>query len=53
MNLNARMILPLLLACFWIYMTYSAFSNHDVIRAMVYAAIGTALTVWRLRRAMA
>ena len=53
MNFNSRMILPLLLACFWIYMAWSAFSHGDTVRALVYVGIGAALTVWRLRRAMA
>ncbi|MGH7740607.1 MAG: hypothetical protein ACRENS_01145 [Candidatus Eiseniibacteriota bacterium] len=53
MNLNGRMVFALLLACFWIYMAWSAFSNGSAVRALVYVAIGAALTTWRLRRAMA
>jgi len=53
MNLNGRMIIPLLLLCFWLYLAYSAFSNGDAGRALVYLAIGAVLTTWRLMRARA
>jgi len=52
MNFNFRMILAIVLACFWIYMTWSAFSNGDMIRALVFGAAGTVLTIWRVRRAI-
>jgi hypothetical protein len=53
MNLNGRMVFALILACFWIYMAWSAFSNGDSVRALVYVGIGAALTTWRLHRARA
>ena len=53
MNLNGRMIFALLLMCFWIYMAWSAFSNGDGVRALVYVGIGAALTTWRISRARA
>ena len=53
MNLNGRMIFPLLLMGFWVYMAWSAFSNHDTVRAWVYLGVGIVLTTWRLSRARA
>ena len=53
MNLNGRIIIPLLLACFWVFLAYRAFSNGDSTLAFVYLAIGAVLTTWRLRRANA
>lgn len=53
MKLNGRMIVALLLLCFWLYLAYSAFSNGNPGLACVYLAIGGALTAWRLKNANA
>jgi len=48
-----RIILPLLLLCFWVYLAYRAFSTGNPTLAWVYLAIGAVLTIWRLSRARA
>jgi hypothetical protein len=48
-----RIILPLLLLCFWVYLAYRAFSSGNATLAWVYLAIGAVLTIWRLNRARA
>ena len=53
MNFNGRMIFPLLLLCFWVFMAYRAFSDGDGTLALVYLGIGAAITAWRLKRASA
>lgn len=53
MNSIGRMIFPLLLLGFWLYLAYRAFSNGDVALALVYLGVGAVLTVWRLNRARA
>ena len=53
MTFNGRMILPLLLLCFWLYMAYGAFSHGNVTLALFYLVIGVALTAWRLKAASA
>jgi hypothetical protein len=44
------MPLVLLLLVFWIYLAYQALLRGDTTRAMIYIAIGLALTVYRLRK---
>ena len=44
------MIVIVLLACFWIYLAYTAFSQGNAARAGIYLLIGVALTAWRLIR---
>ncbi len=51
MNLNPRIVFPLLLLCFWLFLAYRAFSHHDTTLALVYLGVGAALTTWRLKRA--
>jgi len=53
MKFNGRMILPLLLLCFWLFLAYRAFSHGNSILAFVYLGVGAALTTWRLNRARA
>jgi hypothetical protein len=53
MNFNGRIVFPLLLLCFWVYMAYRAFSNGDRTLALVYLGVGAVITVWRLSRARA
>ena len=53
MNFNGRMIFPLLLLGFWLFMAYRAFSNGDSTLAWVYLGVGAAITAWRLKRAAA
>jgi uncharacterized membrane protein (DUF485 family) len=53
MKLNGRIIFPLLLACFWVFLAYRAFSNGDTTLAFVFLAVGAVITTWRLRRANA
>jgi uncharacterized membrane protein YqjE len=53
MNFNSRMIFPLLLLGFWLFMAYRAFSNGDSTLACVFLAVGAILTVWRLKQARA
>jgi hypothetical protein len=40
--------LALLLAAFWLYLAYTAYTAGDATRAVVYLVIGAALTAWRL-----
>jgi hypothetical protein len=49
MKLNARMIFPLLLLGFWLFMAYRAFSHGDGTLALVFLATGVVLTAWRLK----
>ena len=53
MNFNGRMVFPLLLFCFWVFMAYRAYSGGDRILAMFYLGVGVVLTAWRLRAARA
>jgi len=53
MNFNGRMVFPLLLLCFWVFMAYRAFSTGDRPLALVYLGVGTVITAWRLSRARA
>lgn len=53
MKLNGRMVFPLLLLCFWLFMAYRAFSTGDTTLALVYLGVGGVLTAWRLVRANA
>jgi hypothetical protein len=40
--------LVLLLAAFWIYLAYGAFSRGDTPKALIFLGVGSAITVWRL-----
>jgi hypothetical protein len=40
--------LVLLLAAFWIYLAYHAYSRGDVTMALIFLVVGGAITVWRL-----
>ena len=40
----------LLLLVFWIYLAYQALLRGDTTRAMIYIAVGVALTVYRLKK---
>ena len=53
MNLNPRIVFPLLLLGFWLYMAYRAFSHGDAGLALVYLGVGAVLTMWRLHSAKA
>lgn len=53
MKLNGRMVFPLLLLGFWLFMAYRAFSSGDRILAMVFLGTGIVLTAWRLKAARA
>jgi hypothetical protein len=44
-------VLILALLAFWFFMAYRALQRGDVVYAVVLAAIGLALTAWRLSRA--
>ena len=48
-----RIIFPLLLLGFWLFMAYRAFSNGDASLAWVYLGVGVVLTAWRLKRVTA
>ena len=50
-NMNARMVFPLLLMGFWLFMAYRAFSHGDWTLAMVFLGTGIVLTAWRLNAA--
>ena len=50
MKINGRVIFPLLLLCFWLFLAYRAFSNGDTTLALVYLGVGGAITAWRLSR---
>ena len=45
-----RMALIIVLAVFWIFLATRAFQAGDPTRAVIYLAVGGALTVWRLTR---
>lgn len=53
MKLNGRLVFPVLLLCFWLFMAYRAFSGGDATLALVYLGVGGVLTAWRLARANA
>jgi hypothetical protein len=53
MTFNGRMILPLLLLCFWLYMAWNAFSGGNGTLALIYLAVGIVITAWRLKAASA
>jgi hypothetical protein len=53
MNFNARIIFPLLLLCFWLFLAYRAFSHGDSTLAWVYLGVGAVITTWRLKQAQA
>ncbi|HEX9084821.1 MAG TPA: hypothetical protein VF836_08795 [Gemmatimonadaceae bacterium] len=40
----------LLLLVFWFYLAYQALLRGDTTRAIIYIAVGLALTVYRLRK---
>ena len=44
------LIIILLLACVWIYLAYSSFQAGNTVMGVLWLAIGSALTIWRLRR---
>jgi hypothetical protein len=46
-----RMVIVLLLLVFWCVLAVRAFQRGDMTMAVLFAVIGVALTVWRLRRA--
>jgi hypothetical protein len=52
-KLNGRLVFPVLLLCFWLFMAYRAFSGGDSTLALVYLGVGGVLTAWRLARANA
>ena len=45
-----RMAVIIVLAVFWIFMATRAFQAGDPTRAVIYLAVGAALTLWRLSR---
>ena len=45
-----RLIIVVLLACFWVYLAYGAFQAGKTGEAVLFILIGAALTFWRLRR---
>ena len=45
-----RMLVVLLLLVLWCFIAVRAWQRGDTTMAVVYALIGVALTVWRLRR---
>ena len=51
--MHGRMIFPLLLLCFWLFLAYRAFSRGDWTLACVYLGVGIVITAWRLNRARA
>jgi len=53
MQLNGRVVFPLLLMCFWVFMAYRAFVHGDWTLAMVFLGTGMVLTAWRLNSAKA
>jgi hypothetical protein len=53
MNFNGRIVFPLLLLGFWLFMAYRAFSRGDLTLAMVFLVTGLVLTAWRLNAARA
>ena len=53
MNFNPRIVFPILLLGFWLFIAYRAFSHGDVTLALVYLGVGAALTIWRLKSARA
>ena len=44
------MPIVLVLLVFWIYLAYQALLRGDTTRAMIYIAVGLALTIYRLRK---
>jgi hypothetical protein len=53
MQLNMRVLFPLLLMGFWLFMAYRAFVRGDWTLAMVFFGTGMVLTAWRLNSAKA
>ena len=53
MQLNMRVLFPLLLMGFWLFMAYRAFMHGDWTLAMVFFGTGIVLTAWRLNSAKA
>ena len=51
--MNSRMVVIVLLACVWIYLAYGAWQRGSVVGAVLFLAVGVALTYWRLTRARA
>jgi len=43
-------VLILALLAFWFFMAYRALQRGDIVYAVVLAAIGIALTLWRFNR---
>ena len=46
--MNTRVLFPLLLMMFWLFMAWRAFSHGDWTLAMVFLGTGIVLTAWRL-----
>jgi hypothetical protein len=51
MQFHARIMFPLLLMGFWLFMAYRAFSRGDWTLAMVFLGTGMVITAWRLNSA--
>jgi hypothetical protein len=49
--MNTRVLFPLLLMGFWVFMAWRAFSHGDWTLAMVFFGTGIVLTAWRLNSA--
>ena len=45
-----RLIVILVLAVFWLFLAYRAFSRGDTAMAGVFLLVGVALTAYRLRK---
>ena len=48
--MNGRLVFILLLAAFWCYLAWTAWANGSAQRALIYLAIGAALTIYRVTR---
>lgn len=48
--MNGRLVFILLLAAFWCYLAWTAWASGSVQRALIYLAIGAALTIYRVTR---
>jgi hypothetical protein len=46
--MNTRVLFPLMLMVFWLFMAWRAFSHGDWTLAMVFLGTGIVLTAWRL-----
>ena len=51
MNRNVRVVFPLLLMGFWLFLAFRAFVHGDWTLAMVFLGTGMILTAWRLNSA--